>query len=109
MGAFDRFTRLEVLVRLEEMLDLESVERTDVLEVGDVGNPGVRGKTAEAALEGLIVASKQRSGLHARLAPIGYVGSASRTYILERSGTPWATAVVIPEGGGYVAMLDALC
>jgi len=41
MGAFDRFTRLEVLVRLEEMLDLESVERTDVLEVGDVGNPGV--------------------------------------------------------------------
>lgn len=69
----------------------------------------VRGKTVEAALDGLIVASKQRSGLHARLAPIGYVGSASRTYILERSGTSWATAVVIPEGGGYVAMLDALC
>ena len=41
MGAFDRFARLEVLVRFEEMLDLESVERADVLEVGDVGNPGV--------------------------------------------------------------------
>jgi hypothetical protein len=67
------------------------------------------GKTPQAALDALIVASEQRSGLHARLAPIGYVGSGSRTYILERSGTPWATAHVSPEGAGYVAGLDTLC
>ena len=41
VGAFDGLAGLQVLVGLEEMLDLESVERTDVLEVGDVGNPGV--------------------------------------------------------------------
>ena len=68
-----------------------------------------RGKTAEAALDALVVASKQRPGLHARLAPIGYVGSAFRTYILERDGTPWATAVVSSDGGEYVAELDLLC
>ena len=68
-----------------------------------------RGRTAEASLDALVIASRQRPGLHARLAPIGYVGSGLRTYILERSGTPWATAVVSSEGGGYVAGLDALC
>ena len=68
-----------------------------------------RGKTAEAALDALVVSSGQRPGLHARLAPIGYVGSASRTYILERGGTPWATAVVSSEGGEFVAGLDILC
>jgi len=68
-----------------------------------------RGKTAEAALDALIVASKVRPGLRARLAPIGYVGSGIRTYILEREGTPWATAVVSSEGGEFVAVLDVLC
>lgn len=68
-----------------------------------------RGGTAKAAVAALVIATRQRPGLHARLAPIGYVGSGSRTYILERSGTPWATAVVSSEGGGYVAGLDALC
>jgi hypothetical protein len=43
------------------------------------------------------------------LAPIGYVGSTFRTYILERGGTPWATAVVSSEGAEYVAVLDILC
>jgi hypothetical protein len=68
-----------------------------------------RGRTAEAALDALVIASRQRTGLHARLAPIGYVGSGLRTYILERAGTPWATAVVSSEGGGFVAGLDVLC
>jgi hypothetical protein len=68
-----------------------------------------RGKTAEAALDALIVASRQRPGLKARLAPIGYVGSAVTTYILEREGTPWATAVVSTDRGEYVAGLDLLC
>lgn len=68
-----------------------------------------RGKTAEAALAALVVASEQRPGLHARLAPIGYVGSGIRTYILERAGTPWATAVVSADAGEYVAGLDVLC
>ena len=68
-----------------------------------------RGKTAEAALDALVVSSGQRPGLHARLAPIGYAGSAFRTYILERGGTPWATAVISSEGGEYVAGLDILC
>jgi len=68
-----------------------------------------RGKTADAALDALIVASKVRPGLRARLAPIGYVGSGIRTYILEREGTPWATAVVSSEGGEFVAGLDVLC
>ena len=68
-----------------------------------------RGKTAEAALAALVVASEQRPGLHARLASIGYVGSGIRTYILERAGTPWATAVVSAGAGEYVAGLDVLC
>ena len=68
-----------------------------------------RGKTAEAALAALVVASGQKPGLHARLAPIGYVGSGIRTYILERAGTPWATAVVSSDAGEYVAGLDVLC
>ena len=68
-----------------------------------------RGRTAEEALGALLLASGLRPGLHARLAPIGYVGSASRTYILERGGTPWATAVVSSEGAEYVAGLDILC
>jgi hypothetical protein len=68
-----------------------------------------RGKTAEAALAALVVASGQKPGLHARLAPIGYVGSGFRTYILERAGTPWATAVVSSDAGEYVAGLDVLC
>lgn len=72
------------------------------------GGP-TRAKTAEAALDALIVASKVRPGLRARLAPIGYVGSGFRTYILEREGTPWATAVVSSEGGEYVARLEVLC
>lgn len=68
-----------------------------------------RGKTAEAALAALVVASEQRPGLRARLAPIGYVGSGIRTYILERAGTPWATAIVSSDAGEYVAGLDVLC
>jgi hypothetical protein len=68
-----------------------------------------RGTTAEAALDALVLASKQRPGLRARLAPIGYVGSAVRTYILGHEGRPWATAVVSFDGGEYVAGLDALC
>jgi len=72
------------------------------------GGP-TRAKTAVAALDALVVASKQRPGLRARLAPIGYVGSGIRTYILERAGTPWATAVVSSDAGEYVAVLDALC
>lgn len=72
------------------------------------GGP-TRAKTEEAALAALVVASGQKPGLHARLAPIGYVGSGFRTYILERAGTPWATAVVSSDPGEYVAVLDALC
>ena len=41
VGAFDRLARLEVLVGLEEVLDLEAVELADVLQLGDVGDPGV--------------------------------------------------------------------
>jgi hypothetical protein len=66
-----------------------------------------RGKTGEAALGALVVASRQR--LHARLTPIGYVGSGVRTYILERDGIPWATAAVSSDAGEYVAYLDNFC
>ena len=68
-----------------------------------------RGKTAQAALDVLLLTAQQRPGLRARLAPIGYVGSASRTYLIERDGSPWATAVVSSDGGDYVAGLDVLC
>ena len=41
MRALDRFARLKVLVRLEEVLDLQPVERADVLQFLNVSNPGV--------------------------------------------------------------------
>jgi hypothetical protein len=69
--------------------------------------PG-RGKTAEAALDALAVIAKEPR-LHARLAPVGYVQSGFTSYLLEREGSPWATAVVSPRGGQYVADLVGFC
>lgn len=69
--------------------------------------PG-RGKTAEAALDALVVVSKE-PGLHARVAPVGYVQAGFTFYLLEREGSPWASAVVSPRGGQYVADLVDFC
>src|SRR5450631_535746 len=41
VGPLDRLARLEILVSLKEVLDLQPVEGADVLEVLDVGYPGV--------------------------------------------------------------------
>jgi|GEM_PF-3761534 len=69
--------------------------------------PG-RGKTAEAALDALAAVSKE-PGLRARRAPVGYVQPGFTSYLLEREGDPWATAVVSSKGGEYVASLVDFC
>jgi hypothetical protein len=47
--------------------------------------------------------------LRARLAPIGYVGAATVTYLLDRDGRPFATATLTRDHGHFSAGMDLLC
>lgn len=68
-----------------------------------------QGKTPDAAVEALIATWPASQHLRARLAPIGYVGAATVTYLLDRDRRPFATATVTRDHGQFNAVMDLLC
>ena len=67
------------------------------------------GKTPAAAIRALLAQVDRGEDLRARAAPIGYVGAASLTYLIEKDNRPWATAVVSPSRQQFSANMDQIC
>lgn len=68
-----------------------------------------RGTTADAAVRALLDKAPPAQELHPRLAPVGYIAAATVTYLIDRDGSPWATATVTGGDGQFTANLDQLC
>jgi hypothetical protein len=69
----------------------------------------VHGANPDAAAAALVNLTDPTLKLTATHAAIGYVDG-PQTYLLHRSGRPWASVVVVPDqGGGSSAGLDQLC
>jgi hypothetical protein len=87
-GALDRLARLEVLVDLEEVLDLQAVELRHVVDVADVVHAGVAGHDADdlVVAAGLVAHPEHPDGARHSMMHPGNVGSSSRTR--ASSGSP---------------------
>lgn len=71
-----------------------------------VYSPGV-GRTADAALRDL--ARQIGSPITWQHAPEGYVGAARQTYVIEKLGRPWTSALVQLDRGHHYASLGDFC
>jgi len=68
-----------------------------------------QGKTPDAAVQALIAKWPSPRRLRVRLAPIGYIGAAAVTYLLDRDGRHFATATLTRDHGQFSAGMDPLC
>lgn len=75
--------------------------------IGWVIGPG-KGRTADAAMAALVAQMDEPTTWLA--AQEGYVAAQRQTYVMEREGKPWATALVAHAAhGGYTASMGGLC